>query len=150
MEQQQRIAIGSDHAGFALKEAVRRHLENLGHQVEDFGAYSEESVDYPSIAMAVGTALKQRQAHWGVLVCGSGIGMSIVANKMSGIRAALCYEPELAAMARKHNDANVLVLAGRYTAPDKAQEIVDVFFQTPFEGGRHQRRVDLIHTLTHR
>ena len=145
-----RIAIGSDHAGFALKEAVRQYLAGLGHIVEDAGAHSEASVDYPAIAMTVGTAVQTGKAQWGILVCGSGIGMSIVANKISGVRAALCYEPELAMMSRKHNDANVLVLAGRYTPPDKAREIVDAFLQTIFEGGRHQRRVDLIHTLTHR
>lgn len=145
-----KLAIGSDHAGFALKEAVRHYLDAKNMAYKDYGAYSEQSVDYPEIGLAVSNAVKKGEATHGLLICGSGIGMSIVANKVTGVRAALCYEPELVVMSRQHNNANILVLAGRYTSPEKANKMVELFISTTFEGGRHQRRVDQIHTLTHR
>lgn len=145
-----KIAIGSDHAGFALKEAVRHYLDTQKIAYQDYGAHTEQSVDYPEIGSAVSHAIRDGEATHGLLFCGSGIGMSIVANKVSGVRAALCYEPELVVMSRMHNNANILVMAGRYTPVEKANTMVDLFLSTEFEGGRHQRRVDQIHTLTHR
>ncbi|MCK5145930.1 ribose 5-phosphate isomerase B [bacterium] len=142
------IAIGSDHAGFALKEAIRHYLDDKKIPYTDFGAYSEESVDYPEIAVKACESVTIATSIQGILCCGSGIGMSIVANKVQGIRAALCYTPELAKMSRLHNNANILVLAGRYTEPDEAFEIIKTFLETDFEGGRHKKRVDLIHSLT--
>jgi len=139
-----RIRIGSDHAGFELKESVRAHLESSGHDVLDVGAHSVDSVDYPDFAQQVGRAVAGGDADFGVLVCGTGLGMAIAANKVRGVRAVQVTDPEFAKMARAHNDANVLTLAGRYTDPATAAVIVDTFLGTPFESGRHQRRVDLI------
>lgn len=139
-----RIHIGSDHAGYALKEQVKAHLVASGHEVTDVGAPSEESVDYPLFAGKVGRAVAAREADFGVLVCGTGLGMAIAANKVHGVRAVQVNDPEFARMARMHNDANVVTLAGRYIDADRAAEIVDTFLATPFEGGRHTRRVDEI------
>ena len=139
-----RIRIGSDHAGFELKESVRAHLESSGHDVVDLGAHSPDSVDYPDFAQLVGRAVAAGDADFGVLVCGTGLGMAIAANKVHGVRAVQVTDPEFAKMARAHNDANVLTLAGRYTDPATAAIIVDTFLSTPFDSGRHQRRVDLI------
>jgi ribose 5-phosphate isomerase B len=139
-----RIHLGSDHAGFALKEQVKAHLEAEGHAVTDIGPYSEESVDYPVYARTVAQAVADGDADFGILVCGTGLGMAIAANKVLGARAVQVTDPEFARMARLHNDANVLTLAGRYTAPGAALEIVDTFLGTAFEGGRHQRRVDMM------
>ncbi|HEX9092852.1 MAG TPA: ribose 5-phosphate isomerase B [Coriobacteriia bacterium] len=137
-----RIRIGSDHAGFGLKESVKAHLEGQGHEVVDIGTHSADSVDYPGYAGKVGRAVASGEADFGILVCGSGLGMSIAANKVHGVRAVPVTDPEFAKMARAHNDANVLTLAGRYTDSETAARIVDTFLATPFEGGRHERRVE--------
>lgn len=139
-----RIHIGSDHAGFALKERVKAHLNEAGHEVTDVGAPSEESVDYPLFAAQVGRAVAAHDADFGVLVCGTGLGMAIAANKVHGVRAVQVNDVEFARLSRMHNDANVVTLAGRFIEPDRAAEIVDVFLATPFEAGRHTRRVDEI------
>lgn len=142
-----RIHIGSDHAGFPLKEAVKARLVEEGHEVVDVGAHSEESVDYPLYAGPVARAVAAKEADFGILVCGTGLGMEIAANKVHGVRAVQVNDPEFAKMARMHNNANVLTLAGRYTAAEAAVRIVDAFISTPFEGGRHDRRVDQITDL---
>jgi len=138
------IAVGSDHAGFALKEAIKRHLDQLGHQVMDQGVFSAESADYPAQAAAVARAVAQGRAQRGVLVCGSGIGMCMTANRFGGVRAALAATAEHARLGRAHNDANVLCLGERLTPEAEALAAVDVFLATAFEGGRHQRRIDAI------
>ncbi|WP_234733628.1 ribose 5-phosphate isomerase B [Tellurirhabdus bombi] len=135
------IAIGADHAGFAYKQELVAYLEKEGYQVRDFGTYTEESTDYPDFAHPVATAVESGQFDQGILVCGSGNGVAITANKHQGIRAALCWLPELAALARQHNNANVLCLPERFVSPEVALECVKVFLATEFEGGRHQRRV---------
>ncbi|MDF1542970.1 MAG: ribose 5-phosphate isomerase B [Anaerosomatales bacterium] len=142
-----RISIGSDHAGFELKEKLEEHLRELGHEVTDVGTHTNDSVDYPDLAAAVGAAVARGEAERGVLVCGSGIGVAIAANKMDGVRAANVYDPEMAKMSRLHNDANVVTMGGRYLPEETAREIVDTFLATAFEGGRHQRRVDKIAAL---
>ena len=139
-----RIRIGSDHAGFKLKESVKAHLVSEGHDVFDEGPASEDSVDYPVYAGKVARAVAAGEADLGVLLCGTGLGMEIAANKVHGIRAVQVSDPEFAKMARAHNNANVLTLAGRYTDEATANTIVDTFIATPFEGGRHERRVDQI------
>jgi ribose 5-phosphate isomerase B len=139
-----RIAIGSDHAGFELKEEIKKHIEKLGHEYKDFGTFGKESVDYPDFASKVAKAVSKKIYDRGILICGSGIGMSMCANKVPGIRAALCYSIETAKLSRKHNDANVLTLGARLTNPKLAKKIVEVWLQTEFEGGRHKRRVDKI------
>lgn len=135
------IVIGSDHAGFRLKEALKQHLRGRGHAVEDLGAPSEASIDYPPIGRAVALRASADPAVRGVLVCGSGIGMSIAANRIPGARAALCHCAEFAQLSREHNDANVLVLPGRFVSDDEAGTIVEIFLDTAFAGGRHERRV---------
>ncbi len=142
-----RVAIGSDHAGFEIKEKLEEHLHALGHEVEDVGTHSSEPVDYPEPAEAVGRAVASGKAERGVLVCGSGIGVAVAANKIDGVRAANVSDPELARMSRRHNDANVVTLGGRYLSEEVAIEIVETFLATEFEGGRHQRRVDKITAL---
>mgnify|MGYP001049725432 FL=1 len=142
-----RIYLGADHGGFALKEHVKAFLTGLGHEVTDVGTDSEESVDYPDFAAVVGEAVASGEADLGVLVCGTGLGMAIAANKIPGVRAVQASDPEMAHMARLHNDANVLTLPGRYIGPERAAEVVDAFLGTAFEGGRHQRRVDKIAAL---
>jgi len=137
-----RIHIGSDHAGFALKEKVRAHLIGEGHDVTDVGAFSEDSVDYPLVAEQVGRAVASGDAEAGVLVCGTGLGMAIAANKVPGVRAVQVNDVAFAEMSRRHNDANVVTLAGRSISQATAAAIVDAFLGTEFEGGRHQRRVD--------
>ncbi len=142
-----RVFIGSDHAGFRLKEAIKPYLIERGFEVHDVGTDSEESVDYPDYAAKVAKAVADGEADRGVLICGTGIGMEMAANKVKGVRAAMVTDPELARMMRAHNDANVLTLGGRYLDEETAKEILDVFFDTEFEGGRHQRRVDKIAAL---
>lgn len=140
----EKIIIAADHAGYALKETLKPFLAEMGLTVTDVGTDSERSVDYPDpggkASEAVSTGLFPR----GILICGSGIGMSIVANRFPGVRAALCLDEEMARLSRMHNDANILVLAGRKTDTDAARRIVGVWLSTPFEGGRHQRRLDKI------
>ncbi len=142
------IAIGSDHAGFDLKQEIIKYLQELEFNVEDFGTYSAERVDYPDYAIKVAHSVTSGENQFGILVCGSGIGISITANKVRGIRAALCCSEYMAEMARKHNNANILAMGGRTTPPELAKKIIDVFFSTEFEGGRHLTRVNKIHTLT--
>lgn len=142
-----RIAIGSDHAGFSVKETIKKYLENAGYTVDDQGTGSEDSVDYPDFGKAVGERVASKQADLGIAVCGSGIGISIAANKVPGIRAALAHDVLTAQLAREHNDANVLALGARIVTPATALEMVQAFLNTPFAGGRHQRRLDKITQL---
>ena len=142
--QAHRIAIGADHAGFQVKERIKQFLENEGHAVEDVGTESEESVDYPEFARAVAEKVASGMAQLGVLVCGTGMGMAIAANKVPGIRAAVVHDKVTARAAREHNDANVLTLGGRLIEAGLAIEIVKEFLDAQFAGGRHQRRVDKI------
>lgn len=137
-----RIALASDHAGFQLKELVKSHLDSRGLQSVDLGTDSEESVDYPNFAHKLAESLIKGEADLGVLVCGTGLGMSMAANRHPGIRAALCHDHFTASASRRHNDANVLVMGGRVIGPDLAKEIVDTWLETPFEGGRHLARVE--------
>lgn len=136
-----RIAIGADHAGVILKDHLRARLAEAGHALNDFGAHTSDSVDYPDFAALVARAVVSGSADRGILVCGSGIGMAIAANRYRGVRAAACVELYSAQLCRQHNDANVLTLGSRIVAPPLAEAIVDLFLATPFEGGRHQRRV---------
>jgi ribose 5-phosphate isomerase B len=136
-----KVIIGSDHAGFSLKNRVKSVLEDLGHAVEDVGCHSEESVDYPIYGKAVADGVASGEYPRGILVCGSGLGMSMIANRFAGVRAALCNDLFSAIMSRRHNDANLLVMGGRLIGTDLANEIVAQWLQTDFEGGRHQRRV---------
>jgi RpiB/LacA/LacB family sugar-phosphate isomerase len=138
------LSLGSDHAGFPLKRALLAHLAARGIATLDRGAASEESCDYPVHARAVAADLTAGAAAFGVLICSTGIGISIAANKVPGIRAALVHDPETAALSRRHNDANILCLAGRSTSPELAAACLDAFLAAEFEGGRHARRVGLI------
>jgi ribose 5-phosphate isomerase B len=142
-----RIAVAADHAGFTLKEHVKELLEAEGHEVLDAGPETEEPVDYPLTAARAARQVGEGQAEAGVLVCGSGVGVSIVANKVDGVRAVNAHDPDEAEMARRHNDANVLTLAGRRLSEDRADEIVRAFLGADFEGGRHARRVGQITEL---
>ena len=139
-----KISIGCDHAGFEYKELIREKLKSEGHEVHDLGTYSSESVDYPDFSHPVASEVEEKKAELGILICGSGNGVCMAANKHQGIRAALCWTEELGEMARSHNDANVLCLPARYIEKDLAVRITDKFLNTPFEGGRHQRRVEKI------
>ena len=141
------IAIGADHGGFALKKELMAHLDKIGVPYKDFGCYDENSVDYPDVARAVGKAVAGGAYEKGVLICGTGIGISMAANKIKGVRAALCGDYFSAKYTRLHNDANVLCMGGRVIGSGLAAEIVDIFLTTEFEGGRHQRRVDQITDL---
>ena len=139
-----RIAIGADHAGFALKEHLKATLANLGHQVDDHGTNSEAPVDYPPICASVGRAVVAGKVDRGIVLGGSGQGEQIAANKVRGVRAALCNDLYLARLSRQHNDANVLSMGGRIVAFALAAEILKLWLETPYEGGRHQRRLELI------
>ncbi len=139
-----KIAIGSDHAGFNYKVAIKDHLQQAGHDVDDLGTFTEASCDYPDYAHAVANAVEQGKAAFGVLVCGSANGVAITANKHAGIRAAICWEKEIAILARAHNNANIICIPARFVSTDAALEMVDAFLSTPFEGGRHQTRVGKI------
>jgi ribose 5-phosphate isomerase B len=139
-----RIAIGADHAGFRLKEHLKGTLQRLGHTIDDHGTHSEDPVDYPPICMAVAKAVSHGHADRGIVLGGSGQGEQIAANKVAGIRAALCNDLYTARLSREHNDANVLSMGGRIVANGLADEIVAVWLGTSFEGGRHQRRIDQI------
>ncbi len=143
------IAIGSDHAGYVSKEKLKECFEN-NITYKDFGTESEESCDYPLVAEKLAKSVASGECEKGVLICGSGIGMSIVANKVKGVRAALCGNVELAKLSRMHNDANVLCLGARMTDFEEIKEIIKVFLETPFEGGRHQKRVDQISEVENR
>ena len=139
-----RIAIGADHAGFTLKEHLKQTLSRLGHSIEDHGTHSEESVDYPPICFAVGHAVAEGRAERGIVIGGSGQGEQIAANKVVGVRAALCNDLYTARLSREHNDANVLSMGGGIVAFGLADEIVSLWLNTKFEGGRHQRRLEQI------
>jgi len=138
------IGICSDHAGYLLKEYVKRWLTSKGWEFKDFGTYSEESCDYPDFAHPLALAVESGECYPGIAVCGSGNGISMTLNKHQGIRAALCWEPEIARLARQHNDANILVMPGRFVTNEEADKIMTEFFESQFEGGRHQKRIDKI------
>lgn len=142
-----RVAIGADHAGFTLKEHLKATLAALGHEVHDVGTHGEASVDYPPICAEVGRAVAGGRADRGIILGGSGQGEQIAANKIAGVRAALCNDLYTARLSRSHNDANVLTMGGRIVAGGLADEILRVWLDTPFEGGRHQRRIDQISEL---
>tara|TARA_Y100000589_G_scaffold219710_1_gene207348 strand:- start:829 stop:1260 length:432 start_codon:yes stop_codon:yes gene_type:complete len=139
-----KIAIGGDHAGFDLKQKVIQRLEEKGYKVRDFGPYSKESCDYPDYVHPLAQAVESKEFTYGIVICGSGNGVNMVANKYQGIRSGLCWDPSLAEMTRLHNDANILAIPARYISEDIGLEIVDTFIKTEFEGGRHQKRVDKI------
>ena len=139
-----KLAIGSDHGGFALKEAIKDYLLNNGYEVEDFGCFSEESVDYPDFALKVAKAVSCGEFERGILICGTGIGISIAANKVKGVRAALCHDGLTARLAKQHNNANILCMGGRTTGVETAKDIVDNWLNSEFEGGRHLRRINKI------
>lgn len=139
-----KIAIGSDHGGFELKEKIRGLLIELGHEVMDLGCYSPDSVDYPVQGREIAKSVASAQCERGILVCGTGIGMSIVANRIPGVRAALCHNIFTARMSREHNDSNILCMGGRVIDPGLAEEMVKVWLSTPFKGGRHSRRINMI------
>lgn len=139
-----KIYLGSDHGGFTLKEAVKSYLTKKNHEVIDFGTNSEESVDYPEFGHKVANSVVSDKGSFGIVICGTGIGISIAANKVKGCRAGLCHCPEYAKLTRQHNNANVLALGGRFLEEKEAFKIIDTFLTTEFEGGRHQNRVDKI------
>jgi ribose 5-phosphate isomerase B len=141
------IAVGADHAGFPLKEDVKVWLETRGHRVLDFGTHSTDAVDYPDYAAPVARAVAAGTAERGVLVCGSGIGMAMAANKIPGVRAAVCHDPRAAALAREHNDANVLALAGRTSSREHAIALLEAWLAATFLAGRHARRVEKLAAL---
>ena len=139
-----KIAIGSDHGGFNLKGKIIKFLEEKGYEVKDYGTYSTDSCDYPVYAKAVAKSVASGENEKGIIVCGSGIGVSIAANKVKGVRAALCHESHSAMLSRLHNNANVLCLGERITGESLALDIVDVWLKSEYEGGRHQRRIDML------
>lgn len=139
-----KIGIACDHAGYELKELIVGYLESKGYDVYDFGTFSPESVDYPDYAHPLAEAIEKGELSRGIAMCGSANGITMTLNKHQGIRAAICWEPEIAALARQHNDANVCSMPARFIDNDTALKVVDIFLNTPFEGGRHQRRIDKI------
>ncbi len=141
------IAIACDHAGPALKEEIKAMLAEMGETVKDFGTNTGDSVDYPVYAARAARAVASGECEKGIVICGTGIGISMAANKVKGVRCALCSEPLSAKLTRMHNDANMVAVGARVTGPELAKEIVRVFLTTPFEGGRHQRRVDMLAAL---
>ena len=143
----EKILLASDHGGFELKGHIVEHLKEKGIEVKDFGVYNEDSVDYPDCAKPVCTSVLDGECERGILVCGTGIGISMAANKFKGIRAALCGDVFSAKMAKEHNNANVICLGGRVTGRELANMIVDTFLEAEFQGGRHQNRIDKIHEI---
>ncbi|MBL7872973.1 MAG: ribose 5-phosphate isomerase B [Cyclobacteriaceae bacterium] len=139
-----KIAMGADHAGFEYKELLKKELERAGHELKDFGTQSLDSVDYPDFAHPVANSVEKKEFELGVLICGSANGVAITANKHQGIRAAICWTEELAALAKQHNNANILCLPARFISPELAVKILTKFLTTPFEGGRHEKRVSKI------
>lgn len=137
-----KIAIGADHAGYDYKEILKAHL--AAHEIKDFGTYTTDSVDYPDFAHPVASAVESGDFDFGILVCGSANGVAITANKHQQIRAAICWENEIAALARQHNNANIICIPARFVSTDLAKEMADTFLSTAFEGGRHEKRVDKI------
>ena len=142
-----KIAIGCDHGGYALKLAVKKHLEEKGYEVVDYGCHSTESVDYPVYGEKVGRAVAGGECDLGVLICGTGIGISLAANRVKGVRAAVCSEPYSAEMTRRHNNANIIAFGARVVGEGTAMTIVDAFLGAQFEGGRHARRVDMLEAI---
>lgn len=138
------VAIGCDHAGYAYKEAVISFLDGKNVIWKDFGTYSADSVDYPDFAHPVANAVENKEASFGILICGSGNGVAITANKHNDVRAAICWGEELAALARKHNDANIICIPSRFVREDLVEKMIDIFLHTDFEGGRHENRVKKI------
>lgn len=138
------IAIGADHAGFQYKEVLKKHLQSVGYNIKDFGTDSEDSVDYPDFAHPLAEVVEKEAYSIGILICGSGNGVAITANKHQKVRAALCWNKEIAALARQHNNANVLCIPARFTSPEEAQDIAITFLKAAFEGERHERRVEKI------
>jgi len=138
------IAIGADHGGFELKEKITAFLEKNGYNFKDFGVFNADSVDYPAIAHEVAREVANKNCSRGILICGSGLGMAIAANKISGIRAVTCHDTYSARMSRAHNDANILTLGARVVGVDLAADVIKVWLESEFEGGRHQKRVDMI------
>ena len=141
------ISIGSDHAGYELKIMIEDYLNSKNIEFKDVGTFNEESCDYPIFAEKASRLVSEGYCEKGILVCGSGVGMCIASNKIKNIRAVLCFDSEIAALSRKHNDANVLCLGGRFIDFESAKKIVDIFLNTPFEGGRHKKRIELIKNL---
>lgn len=141
------IPIASDHAGFELKEEVKSYLASKGIETKDFGTFSADSVDYPDFAHQVGAAVNRGDYGRGIVICGSGNGVQMTVNKYPNVRCALCWNEEIAQLARQHNDANILSMPARFIPAELALKIVDIFLSTPFEGGRHQRRVEKINKL---
>ena len=139
-----KIAIGADHAGYQLKEKLKPFFKELGLEIKDLGTYSDERADYPDFAHPVALAVESKDADFGIVICGSGNGVNMAANKHQGVRSALCWNVEIAQLARLHNNANVLALPARYISVAEAQEMVKIFISTEFEGGRHAARVDKI------
>lgn len=144
----EKIGLGADHGGFTLKEIIKKHLLEKGYEVEDFGTNSTESVDYPKFGKLVANAVLKKSVDCGILICGTGIGISIAANRILGVRAALCTNTTMAKLSRQHNDANILALGGRMVGDVLALEMVDVFLTTKFERGRHSRRVENLDTYS--
>lgn len=142
-----KIALGADHGGFELKEKVKKHLLEKNIEVVDFGTHSTESVDYPQFGHAVGHAVANKEVNFGIIVCGTGIGISLAANKVPGVRAALCTNTTMARLTREHNDANILAMGGRIVGDVLALEMVDIFLSTEFASGRHQKRIDAIEKI---
>lgn len=142
-----KVALGSDHGGFTIKNLIIDHLKNKGVECEDLGCYSTESCDYPIYGKKVAEAVKNKEADFGIIVCGTGIGISIAANKVPGIRAAHCTDSFSAKATRQHNNANILAIGERITGPSIALEMVDAFLSTEFEGGRHENRINLINDI---
>ena len=139
-----RVSLGADHKGFELKDKIKKYLVELGHEVTDFGTNSAESVDYPDFGFKVAESVAKGEANFGITVCWTGNGMNIAANKVKGIRSALCLNEEMAMLARAHNNANVLALAAKFIPEELARKILDAWLSTEFEGGRHSRRLDKI------
>lgn len=138
------IPIGADHAGYELKQYLIQYLTAKGYELKDFGCYSTESIDYPDYAHPVAEMIQENKGMLGIIICGSGNGINMTANKHQGVRSALCWKKEIAELARQHNDANIIALPARFISKDEAVEMVETFLNTAFEGGRHQRRVDKI------
>ncbi len=139
-----KIGLASDHAGYEMKKALIEYLKQKGYEVKDFGTYSSESVDYPDFAHPLAEAVEKGECDYGISLCGSGNGINMTVNKHQGIRSALCWMHEIARLARLHNDANICALPARFISIYMAKELIDIFLNTPFEGGRHKRRIDKI------
>jgi ribose 5-phosphate isomerase B len=145
-----KLAIGSDHAGYEMKEEIKKYLEEKGYEVKDYGTNSTESCDYPEFGEKVGRAVASGECEEGVLVCGTGIGISLAANKVKGIRAAVCSEPVSARLAKQHNNANIIAFGARIVGMEEAKGIVDAFLSAEFLGGRHEKRVNMISDIENR